>query len=174
MIYPGAGNVVQSCFAVDDIDVAMQHWQAALGAGPFHVFRAVELEVIHRGVPRPLRLSIGLAQVGATHVELIQQLGDDPSVYRDAFPEGGGGFHHVAVLVPDVDAARRFYEERGIEIAMSLTFGRTPVIYADTRRELGCMTEVLRDDDAIVELYAHVAATAAGWDGTDPVRDLPT
>lgn len=36
------------------------------------------------------------------------------------------------------------------------------------------MTAVLRGDDAIVELYGHVAATATGWDGSDPVRDLPT
>ncbi|MBW0100997.1 VOC family protein [Pseudonocardia sp. KRD-291] len=104
------------------------------GAGPNDLSRCRERRAVLFRRRRNRGRDAALAQVGGTHVELIQQLCDGPSVYRDAFPDGVGGFHHVAVLVPDVDAARRFCEERGIGIAMSLTFGQTSVIYADTRR----------------------------------------
>jgi hypothetical protein len=172
-LFEAAGNVVQTCFVVDDLEEAMARWQHTGGAGPFHVFRHLELDVIHRGTPRKLAMSIGLAQIGGVHVELIQQHDAGPSVYRDSFPNGGGGFHHVAMLVPDVAAARDFYTGTGFEIAMSIQFGETPVLYIDTRAVLGCMVEVLRNDRQIVDLYETVRATAENWDGADPIRDLP-
>jgi len=172
-LYPGAGQVVQAAYVVDDIDEAMRQWQSVGGAGPFFVFRKIELEVTYRGAPANATLSIGLAQIGGVHVELIQQHSDGDSVYRDVYPEGsGGGFHHVAIVVPDVDKAVEYYTGRGFDVGMALNFGETPVAYIDTRAALGGMTEVLRGAPPIIELYAQVAEAAKDWDGTDPIRDL--
>lgn len=171
--YPGAGNVAQWAYVVEDIDTAMIRWQQVGGAGPFHVLRESELDVLYRGAPAKTTLSFGLAQVGDVHIELIQQHDDGPSAYRDVYPRGSsGGFHHVALVIPDVDAAVDFYARQGCEVAMSMNWGGMPVAYIDTRSELGCMTEVMRNDPVVTELHAQVAAAAVGWDGSDPVRTI--
>lgn len=122
-----------------------------------------DLDVIHRGTSRPLDISIGLAQLGGLHVELVEQHNPGPSVYRDVYD---GGFHHICCPVPDIDAACDCYHSAGFQTTMSLQFGDTPVVYIDTRTSIGCMTELIRDDPAVLDLYATVADSAAG--GGDP------
>ena len=40
-------------------------------------------------------MSCAFAQAGPMQIELIEQHTDGPSVYRDMFPAGTGGFHHL-------------------------------------------------------------------------------
>ena len=55
---------------------------------------------------------------------------------------------------------------------MRLRFGDTPVTYIDTRPAIGCMTELIRNDQEILDLYEAVADSAIEWDGSDPIRLL--
>ncbi len=58
--------------------------------------------------------STALAQAGDLHIELVEQHCDSPSVYRDIFPKGEEGFHHVAVIAEDFDAEIARYEGRAL------------------------------------------------------------
>ncbi|MBS9376503.1 VOC family protein [Rhodococcus sp. B50] len=167
------GSPVQMSFVVPDLDTAMSHWIETADTGPFHAFRRVDdLGVTYRGTPTPLSISIGLAQLGSMHIELIEQHSLEPSVYRDAYAPGHGGFHHLCFPVPDIDATVEQYRDAGFEVGMHLRFGDTPVAYIDTRPAIGCMTELIRNDPEILDLYAAVADSAIGWDGSDPIRIL--
>jgi methylmalonyl-CoA/ethylmalonyl-CoA epimerase len=167
------GELAQISFVVPDLDHAMAQWLSAGRAGPFFVLRHLDdLPVVHRGLEAPLDISVAFAQMGQVHVELVQQHNDGPSVFRDLYEPGESGLHHLCTLVPDVEAAAEDYVDQGFEIAMELQYGGTPMVYVDTVRAIGCMTELIRADADMVALYERFAAAAVDWDGTDPIRDM--
>lgn len=178
------GNVLvakqycQIAWVVDDLDKAVRQWQQTAQIGPFFVGAHVGGMIgnaMHRGRAVDIDISCAIAQAGSVQIELIKQHGNDPSPYRDAFAEGESGLHHICSFVDDVEAERRNYREHGFEIVLDgLIAGQTPVSYIDTRPMLGCMTELMASGGLVGEMYAAVAAAAADWDGTDPVREFAT
>jgi hypothetical protein len=167
------GEIVQMSFLVDNLDAAMKAWLETRRTGPFLVLRHVDdLPITYRGEPSELDISIGFAQMGPIHIELIEQHNVGESAYRDIFAPGQSGFHHVCIPVADIEAARQNYIDAGHAVAMDLEFGGTPVSYIDTFASLGCMTEIVRADPDVLALYASIADAAIGWDGADPIREL--
>ncbi|MEM8563013.1 MAG: VOC family protein [Pseudomonadota bacterium] len=164
--------IVQNAFVVTDIHRAMRAWRSAYDLGPFFLMENVTLESLHRGTPVTLELSIAMAQAGAVNVELIQQLNEVPSCYRDVYPAGGGGFHHVCMIVKDFDNTVARYQERGFELSLEADIGIYRFVYVDTYEALGCHTELVEDAAPIRQLYAQVRDAAEDWDGSDPVRPM--
>ncbi|MEZ0364826.1 VOC family protein [Mycobacterium sp. pUA109] len=168
----------QIAWVVEDLDATVRQWQQTTGIGPFfmgaHVggmFTAMN----HRGRPAEVDISCAIAQAGPVQIELIKQHGGAPSPYRDVFPEGEGGLHHICSFVDDVEAECRNYEALGFEVVLTgLVGGQTPVAYVDTRPLIGCMTELMGRQGLVVQMFAATAKAAADWDGTDPIRDLST
>ncbi|MEV6060953.1 VOC family protein [Nocardia asteroides] len=174
-----AGHQIhQIAWVVDDLDAAVRHWQQTTGIGPFYVGRhigAMITDTLFRGRPADIDISAAIAQSGPVQIELIQQHDGAPSPYRDVFPVGAGGLHHVQAFVDDVDAACRAYQEQRLEVVMTGSVGgQTPVAYVDSRPLIGCMTELMGRQGPAVHMFAALAAVGAGWDGSDPVRDLAT
>lgn len=171
MMFEGDGTAVQYCFLVNDIDRAIDRWIRTTGAGPFFLRRRIDdLDIRYRGQPSRMDLSIALGQLGGAHVELIQQHNDGPTVYRDTFAPGAEGFHHIAMIAKDLDAALNAYTADGHEIGMEGVFGSTRFAYVDTRSAIGAFTELLQETDELEFLYKTVADAALDWDGSDPVR----
>lgn len=167
------GMVVQICFIVDDLDIAMKMWTDTIGAGPFFAEKELRVAVDYRGTPSFLEINVGLGQIGAIQLELIEVVGDRPSVYRDMFPEPGtGGFHHVAVFVKDIDKEIADLVSAGHSLGARGYFAGTPFAYMDTRSTTGFFTELYQDDEGMRAFYDKVAQAARGWDGSDPVRPL--
>lgn len=167
------GEMVQMSFVVDDLDKAISSWLSTKRTGPFFVLRHVDnLPVKYRGEDSPLDISIGFAQMGPVHIELIQQHSSEDSVYRDVYTAGTGGFHHICIPVEDINVTCQDYLDQGFPVGMSLEFGGTPVVYMDTTSAIGCMTELVRADPNILALYRQIADAAVDWVGRDPVRDL--
>lgn len=167
------GELAQISFLVDDLDQAMTQWLSTGQTGPFFVLRHLDdLPVVHRGLAAPLDISVGFAQMGQIHVELVQQHSHGPSVFRDLYKPGESGLHHLCTLVSDLEAAKRGYVDQGFEIAMELEYGGTPMVYIDTVPATGCMTELIRADADMIALYERFAEAACAWDGTDPVREM--
>lgn len=169
----GRGNFVQQAYVVDDIDAAIQHWIKAWGIGPFYVLRHAQWQNLrYRGQPATVDASFAMAQAGPIQIELCQQHNAAPSCYRDAFPEGKGGFHHVATVSHDYDAEIARLAAAGFEVAMDGTFGEMRFAYVDTRSVGGFMTEVLSNWGPVNDTHKMVAEASIGWDGSDPVREL--
>lgn len=86
---------------VADLAGARERWATALG-----VVTAAPEEVPGGGV------RVSFLETGPAHVELIEPTGPDSPVSK-FLATRGGGMHHVAFSVPDVDDALRQVEARG-------------------------------------------------------------
>jgi hypothetical protein len=162
----------QTGWVVDDLDRAIERFLATTSAGPFFVMPHLELTVSHRGRPSDIDFSLAMAQMGGMQIELIEQHNDAGSAYRDSFPPGASGVHHICAITQDLDADFERFAGMGIEIAHQGTFGPMRFVYFDTRPTIGCMTELLETDAATGEMFTMVAAAGAEWDGTEPIRSM--
>ena len=172
------GPVRQLGLVVAAVDEAVASWTATLGVGPFFVLRDVAFTDFHyRGQPAPSPLcDFAVAQWGALQVEIIAQTDDAPSAYREFRSAGRSGVQHVSSWFDD----RTAYEAaRAAGIAQGLA------LVQESRAERGrfCYFETGTPDAPMIELAEAllpgsarrftdvVAAAAADWDGSDPVRD---
>ena len=163
----------QAAWVVPDLDAAMLRWATFTRVGPFFVNRDVKMEQArYRGRPTDIPVRLAIAQAGGTQIELIEQLDDTPSAYRDSVAMGKEGFHHMAAFVDDVDAEIARYAAAGAELAYDGYFGDVRIGYVDTRAQMGFMIELFDHRPGMDALFARVAQAAQDWDGRDPVRDL--
>ena len=103
-------------FGTDVRAAALRHSQIH-GSGPFFVAEHIPLRrALHRGVERTLDHSSAYGQWGALMIEFVQQNNPGPSAFHDMYPEGSGrgGIHHVALFVPDLQAAIAAYRARWV------------------------------------------------------------
>ncbi len=168
MILPHA-RIVQMAFVVTDLEAAAARFARAMGIGPFLLNPHIQLSnPRHRGVPVKTDFSLALAQAGDVQLELVQQHDETPSVYRDLFRPGEEGFHHVAIIVPDVAAEVARLTALGFAQASSGRFGDADFAYVDTAPALGHMVEVLPDSETIRRFFGRVRRAAEEWDGKGP------
>jgi hypothetical protein len=165
--------VLQYAFVVADLDAGMRHWVEVLGAGPFFVMRDfLGNDLCYRGAPSDTRVNYAFGQCGAAQVQLISQDDSGPSIYRDMYAPGEGGFHHVCALVPmdHWDEQIRRFADAGYPLAASLTT-TVPAVYFDCRRDLGHFVELYGSTERTEGFFASVREAHQGWDGvTAPVR----
>ena len=171
---PDKQHVVQIAYHVADLDTAVARWHAATGIGPFFLRRQIPLaDVYYRGAPSSLEIGAAMAQFGNMQLELIQQLCDKPSTFREMFGMSDEGMHHVAVAPRDEAAMLAHYEKLGCPVVTGFnTMAGGGADYVDTRPLFGHMLELYRVSDRIIELYGRVAAAAKDWDGRQLVIEL--
>ena len=160
-------QVVQNAYFVEDLDQAIERWHAAFGLGPFIVLRHLKFKrSFYRGAPTPLDISAAFAQSGDVQIELLCQHDFAPSAFRDMYPGGKEGLHHVAVFPDDYARVVSGYRARGFEVATELE-GKDGLGAAliDTREVSGHMLEVYRDNGTLHPFYRLVADAARDWDG---------
>lgn len=161
-------QIIQYAWVVADLVEAARRWRAAAGVGPFLINRELRLDSpCYRGRPTATRFSTAVAQHGEVQIELVEQHDESPSAYRDTVPAGVTGFHHVAFIAEDFDAALRHYTDQDFAIAADGCFGPMRYAYIDTSAPLGHMIEIVEDKPAIRAFFAAVRKAAERWDG-DP------
>jgi hypothetical protein len=161
----------QVAWVVADLEAAMHRWIDTAGVGPFYVNSDVRIgNARYRGKPTNVAFRMALAQWGSIQIELIEQPGDEPSVYREAVPLGESGFHHMGAFVRDVDAELHRFRSLGAAIAFEGAFGDVHMGYVDTRAQLGFMIELFDHRPSIDYMFARVSQAAYAWDGSDPIR----
>jgi hypothetical protein len=164
----------QCAWIVNDLLAAAERWTRFAGIGPFYLMPRVSMDdMIYRGQPSWMEISGAIAQAGAIQIELIEQHGDTPSAYREVYPAGQEGMHHVARMTNDFDGEAARFRDAGIDLVMSSRFGDMRGAYFDTRTALGHMTEIIEARESIKSIFAIVADAARDWDGRDPIRYLP-
>jgi hypothetical protein len=117
-------------------------------------------------------IDVAIAQAGGIQIELIQQNDAKPSCYRDMYPVGTEGFHHVCYIVDDLQGAIQHFGDRGQPVAVQGNFGAVEFAYVDSRVGVGCMTELVGRHPDIESFFKMIADAADGWNGEDPVRVL--
>ncbi|GAB5453443.1 MAG: VOC family protein [Halioglobus sp.] len=112
------GPAEQVAYIVRDIDAAIQFWQETFDVGPFLVARN-ELPLsnaYYRGQKaEKARVNIAFAYVGDMQLELIELIGDTPSLYKEALDREHSGVHHYAVFVDDFPRAYNWALDNGFD-----------------------------------------------------------
>ena len=167
-----AGRLIQTAFTTADIHATMREMTRTLGVGPWFLReRGVFPRQVHRGRPSATALAIAMGYAGDMQFEIIQQLDDSPSVYREAAERNGHGLHHFGVAAEDYDAATAHYESMGFTLAYEAEVANgARVGYFDTHGKLPAMIEAIEYLPATQAMFDGFRAAARDWDGSDPVR----
>lgn len=164
------GPVRQVGYIVRDVEESIRTFVDVLGVGPF--FTMLGYPVMNyefEGRRSEPVVNVAVAYSGPVQIELIQPLGEAPSLYRELLAEGRPGPHYVTYWVRDL--------ERGVADA---TRGGARVVqsggasgagkFAYLRDPRGALFELLETTDFIEAWFGNMQSVAASWDGTDPVR----
>lgn len=167
------GPVKQWGYLVRDLDEAMNCWVEQLGIGPWWGYRNVPASAVVDGKASDITMSVGLAYHQGVQIELIHQTNDADSpysyFYRDS--EDAQVLQQVAYMVPDVAAAIRQCEERGMhEVGRILPAPDLAYVYMSSPAMKGLAIELMPHDQGFLDEYERCAAEAAQWDGSDPYR----
>lgn len=166
------GSVIQYAYTVADLDAAIADFTARLRIGPwFRRARFTPTHARYRGAPTTVELTLARAFAGDSMIELIQQHGDAPSVYRELVERCGHGFHHWAIPTRDLDGDVAGYAAQGHPVAYEDTLpSGARVVYVDTTASLPGMVELVEYNAAQAEVYARFYRASLDWDGGEPVR----
>ena len=161
----------QVAWVVDDLMATIRKWVEVYGVGPFHVMPPRRNKAIYRGQEVEFEMQLAVVQSGPVQLEFIQQKDDLPSVYREIYPPGSGGVHHMCTITRDFDATRAHYERLGYP-SIAQIIGAMRVEYFDTQKDFGFITELVEHNDGFLGHLRNHAEICAKWDGRDPIRFL--
>jgi methylmalonyl-CoA/ethylmalonyl-CoA epimerase len=90
--------------ATKGIDEALKFWADALG-----------LENVHTETVEDQKVRVAMLPVGESRIELLEPTADDSPISR-FLEKRGGGIHHVAVEVDDIEAALARLKQQGMRL----------------------------------------------------------
>lgn len=175
MLLPSDRKVFQNAWVVPNLETAARQWIDTFGIGPFFILdhRDDIIDITYRGRPADLKMRLAIAQAGPVQIELVEQVVEGPSCYRDLVPAGARGFHHVCTWTHDLAADIAYYAAKGCPAA---TTGRVRdsirFAYFDTAAALGCMVEVMEYSPVVEHIFNEIKRAANDWDGRDPIRSF--
>ena len=165
------GPPVQIAYAVSDIYKGIDKWISDFGAGPFFIAEHIPIKnVIYRGQPSELDITVAYGQWGEIMIELVQDNGEGPSIIRDLYPPQKSGLHHLAYFVNDMDLVSAKLVEEGYVLAMSGQAGENRFQFFDAISEMGHFLEIYEPIESLKYLYERVRSASINWDGSDPLR----
>ena len=166
--------VVQIAYFVTDAKAAAERAAGTFGAGPFFLVENIELAWCeHRGVASDFRHTSAYGQWGGLMMELVEQVGEGPSPFRDMYGPGEEGIHHMAMMVDSLANAYNRVDALGLEVAMRAgTRTGTEFAFVDTVAQRGHMLELYEKSETLQGFYAMVQQAAENWDGSHPLRPL--
>lgn len=90
--------------ATKGIDDALKFWEDALG-----------LENVHTEVVEDQKVRVAMLPIGESRVELLEPTSDDSPISK-FLEKRGGGIHHIAVEVEDIEASLAQLKAKGMRL----------------------------------------------------------
>ena len=90
--------------ATKDIEDALKFWEGALG-----------LENIHTEVVEDQKVRVAMLPIGETRIELLEPTSEDSPISK-FLEKRGGGIHHIAVEVEDIEASLAKLKASGMRL----------------------------------------------------------
>src|SRR5438552_17548744 len=90
--------------ATKGIDEALKFWSDALG-----------LENVHTEVVEDQKVRVAMLPIGESRVELLEPTSDDSPISK-FLEKRGGGIHHIAVEVDDIEASLAKLRSQGMRL----------------------------------------------------------
>jgi len=168
-------DVRQLAFVPTDFDATLRFWNETMGVGPFFLLEHLPYrEVLYRGAPIEIDVSVALAYWGDMQIELVRQHDETiVSGYTESSAIRRDGLHHLLVETDDIDVLHAAYLAAG---GTTLMTGQVPeagrFIYIDMG-DGGPHIELADLAPRFQAVFDHMRRAAQDWDGTDPVRALP-
>lgn len=166
--------IKQIAYFVDDIVVGAEQHHKIFGSGPYFLAEKIQLaRCFHRGRESELLHSSAYGQWGEVMVEFCQQDNPGPSVFRDLFPEGRGGLHHVAIMVDDLQASLHDFAQAGYETAFYAELvGGQAYAMVDCVQSLGHFIELYEPNEIVTRVYDLVRTAAQDFTGDKLIRSF--
>jgi methylmalonyl-CoA/ethylmalonyl-CoA epimerase len=112
--------------ATKGIDEALKFWEDALG-----------LENVHTEVVEDQKVRVAMLPLGESRIELLEPTSEDSPISK-FIEKRGGGIHHIAVEVEDIEAALAKLKREGARL-----IDETPRIGAE-----GCLVAFVHPSSA--------------------------
>lgn len=90
--------------ATQGIDEALKFWSDALG-----------LENVHTEVVKDQKVRVAMLPIGESRIELLEPTDDDSPISK-FLEKRGGGIHHIAVEVDDIEASLAKLKAQGMRL----------------------------------------------------------
>jgi methylmalonyl-CoA/ethylmalonyl-CoA epimerase len=100
---------------VADVDKAAAEYQS-LGMGLFEPLITERLRWVRGKLVEDYKIKIKIANLGPIKLELIEPVSGKESVHKEFLENTGGGIHHLAYAVDDIDEAEREMINLGYEL----------------------------------------------------------
>ncbi len=144
----GTNSPCQIAVIVKDVEKAKVNWARLLNTevpetcdgGPYEITKCE-----YMGKPSKFAgCKMAFFELGNIQYEIIQPYGE-PSTWNDFLQETGGGIHHMAFSVKDIDATTKKCEEFGMKLTQKGIYNDASGAYAyfDAKEDLGCFIELL-------------------------------
>ena len=90
--------------ATENIMEALKFWEDALG-----------LQNVHTEVVEDQKVRVAMLPIGETRIELLEPTSEDSPISK-FLEKRGGGIHHVAVEVEDIEASLAKLKSQGVRL----------------------------------------------------------
>lgn len=90
--------------ATKEINEALRFWQDALG-----------LEHVHTEVVEDQKVRVAMLPIGETNIELLEPTSEDSPISK-FLEKRGGGIHHIAVEVEDIEKSLAKLKTEGMKL----------------------------------------------------------
>lgn len=90
--------------ATRGIDEALKFWSESLG-----------LENVHTEIVEDQKVRVAMLPIGETRIELLEPTSDDSPISK-FLDKRGGGIHHIAIEVEDIEAALAKLKSQGVRL----------------------------------------------------------
>jgi len=90
--------------ATKDIASALEFWEDALG-----------LENVHSEIVEDQKVRVAMLPLGESRIELLEPTTDDSPISK-FLEKRGGGIHHIAVEVDDIEASLAKLKDKGMRL----------------------------------------------------------
>lgn len=176
MLNPIFGAVRQTAYIVPDIERGIDDWARQLHLGPFALCREIQplAGSRYRGAPTgDLTLNIAFAYIGDLQLELIEQVNDAPSMYREAVEHRGYGHHHYGFCVEDFDEVYERAIAEGFESVVDAgAKGYARMSYIESKTIPGLVCEVIEWNDFTRPYFDGIHSLLATTDDAKQVHEL--
>jgi len=153
------GRILQLGFVVQNVEDAVQTYVRDFNVGGWLMLeRQRSKEVIYRGVPATIDISVALAYSGDIMLELIQQHGSAPSVYSEAIADRRYGLHHLALATLSIENSICEYQSKGYRVAMRVENQNGRAAYLEKTGAPPAMLELLEISGALETFFGRVHA----------------
>ena len=172
------GPITQVAYVVKDLEATM-HDMVKQGIGPFfYTENRVLDDFRYRGTDSKVEMACALGNSGSMQIELIQQLNDAPSMFKDFIDAGHEGVQHVAYWTDDYQALLDHALSIGYVVGQEGIFGApepyqpAPFCYFEPPVP-GPAIELADTSGMLGPFFTMIRDAAQGWDGSDPIRPMP-